>query len=365
MKNWVRTFALTILIIVTVVTLSACVPQENGVNVSIEQQDDQQSSIATNENSVSIGQQNDKASSITINENNTGKGQEDDQASSIAINELNKLRNEVVSRFRNNRTANETGKFIEDTYKKYPNDEIISTIYFYDTSSACYEYSKLLKDSDFYDDAIRYASKISPTYTGEFSDEIIKYATDLLGDTWSEKRNDALQQDVIFDSLTLDEKVGIYIYVQSRYDYYDTKEGYDTGNKYSDAIWSETSKKYGISLGQVTEIWMDMSVIQAKNKNIEIEASKDIEYDALLDYDGEPSLIAVSQDVLDRFLTAQANNNQGTISELSNESKVATVPVGTMVNIIEKKLGVAKVKILNGIYTGNEVWVLIESLKKK
>jgi PBP1b-binding outer membrane lipoprotein LpoB len=43
--------------------------------------------------------------------------------------------------------------------------------------------------------------------------------------------------------------------------------------------------------------------------------------------------------------------------------KVAEVPKGTKVNIIERKLTRAKVRILDDIYKGNEVWVLIESIK--
>lgn len=86
-------------------------------------------------------------------------------------------------------------------------------------------------------------------------------------------------------------------------------------------------------------------------------------YDAKLSYNGGDSIIAIDKESLDRFLTALSNKNQGTLDELFSEKKVSKVPSGTYVNIIEKKLTVAKVKILSGSYEGNVVWTLIESIQ--
>ena len=62
-------------------------------------------------------------------------------------------------------------------------------------------------------------------------------------------------------------------------------------------------------------------------------------------------------------MDALVRGENGTINESYENHKVAEVPKGTKVKIIERKLTRAKVRILDDIYKGNEVWVLIESIK--
>ena len=51
------------------------------------------------------------------------------------------------------------------------------------------------------------------------------------------------------------EKKKICEYIQSRYDYYDKKEGRNTGDKYTDVIWEEVSNMYGLTELEIDIIW--------------------------------------------------------------------------------------------------------------
>lgn len=282
--------------------------------------------------------------------------------------ELADDREQVISKFINERDVLGTGKFIEDTYRKYPDDEVIATIYNYNSAIECREVYSMLEDSEWLDKAKAYASKISPTYVGELHEEIIAYVQDFLGDEWSKTREESLAEDEKLKSLTVEDKKEIHRFIDGRYNYYDKKDGKDTGDKYSEIIWKEASDKFGLAETTISAIWMDIDVIaeigQERAEAMEQER-EDIVCDATLDYEGGKALIAVSEDIMDRFFEALTNENEGTIEELYNGFKVAQVNPGTPVNIIEKKLTRAKVKILDGIYKDSEVWVLIESINEK
>lgn len=88
-------------------------------------------------------------------------------------------------------------------------------------------------------------------------------------------------------------------------------------------------------------------------------------YDATLSYDNGDSLICKSDDILERYMSALVQNNQGTIDELVNSGDVTTVPKGTKCNIVQSGLTKCQVKILEGSHTGETVWVLVESVHKK
>lgn len=60
-----------------------------------------------------------------------------------------------------------------------------------------------------------------------------------------------------YNSLTYSDKVDICRFIKNSYEYYDKKEGRDTGDKYSDQIWREVMKEYGITEIEVTIIWMN------------------------------------------------------------------------------------------------------------
>ena len=88
-------------------------------------------------------------------------------------------------------------------------------------------------------------------------------------------------------------------------------------------------------------------------------------YDAKLSYGSGSVLICISEDAMDRYMKALNNNYQGTIDEMTTNGEIAFTEKDTKCNIVDKKLTKAKVKLLDGSYAGNTVWVIIESLHEK
>ncbi len=89
------------------------------------------------------------------------------------------------------------------------------------------------------------------------------------------------------------------------------------------------------------------------------------EYDARLEYGSGSVLVAISKDAMDRYLTAINNDNQGTIAEMENSGEIGWTEKGTKCNIVDRGIGTYKVKLLDGIYAGNTVYVISESVNEK
>ncbi|KIR01635.1 hypothetical protein P261_00449 [Lachnospiraceae bacterium TWA4] len=83
------------------------------------------------------------------------------------------------------------------------------------------------------------------------------YTSNTTGYSYYEKDATEAQGDN-YSRLTNQEKKAICNYIQSQYDYYNTLEGRDTGDKYSDEIWKDVASKYGLTEKQVTMVWMNM-----------------------------------------------------------------------------------------------------------
>lgn len=284
------------------------------------------------------------------------------------ISDLESVRENVISKFKDSRNVLGTGKYIEDSYNKYSSDEIISNIYFYYSAMECLDFSSATNDS-WYQKAKNYASKVSPDYNGPFSEEMIEWVKNFLGEEWQKEYELALQKEENYKKLTLEDKKDILEYIDQRWQYYANKENlaidsYKLDEMYGDTIWKEAADKYNISINHVSALIMDIDLTKEIGKDYE---SKKIitEFDAILNYDNGSSIIAVSEDALDRYIQALVDKNEGTIAEMRNSFKISFVPKGIKVNIIEKKATVAKVKILDGIFAGNEAWILIESVDEK
>lgn len=94
--------------------------------------------------------------------------------------------------------------------------------------------------------------------------------------------------------------------------------------------------------------------------------NKEIIYDAILEYSGTTGvLICISEDAMDRFMTAVNSGHEGTLQELFLDGQCAYTEQGTKCNIVDKKFTKAKVRLLDGAYAGNVVWVVIEALQEK
>lgn len=89
-------------------------------------------------------------------------------------------------------------------------------------------------------------------------------------------------------------------------------------------------------------------------------------YDATLKYSGTDGvLICTSEDAMDRFMTAVNKGNEGILDELFLDGQCAYTEQGTKCNIVDRKLTKCQVKLLDGSYSGNTVWVVIEALQEE
>ena len=175
--------------------------------------------------------------------------------------ELEIARENVVSKWKTSANELGTGKYIEDIYKQYPDDDTISNIYFYSTAKSQYEFYESLEDTKYLESAKEYAENIDPNYDGELAEEIHAFTNKLLGQTVEEREtsySQAEEKTDKYNSLTNSEKKAICDYIQSRYDYYDSISGGYAGDKYTDKIWQEASAKYGLTTSQLDIIWMNM-----------------------------------------------------------------------------------------------------------
>lgn len=87
-------------------------------------------------------------------------------------------------------------------------------------------------------------------------------------------------------------------------------------------------------------------------------------YDATLDYGGESVLICADEASMDRYMTALGKNDRDQINEMIMAGEIAFAERGIKCNIIKSKATRVQVELLEGIYSGNTVWVVIEAVQK-
>lgn len=152
-----------------------------------------------------------------------------------------------------------TSKFIEDIYKQYPDDDVIANIYYYCIAKELYGYYESMGEDKYLTQAIEYAEKIDPEYSGELASEIHMFVDIIIPDGVSlKKHNEAKKIEDKYNSLTNKEKKEICQYIESRYEYYDKLNGVNSGDKYSNTIMEEAANKYGLTVTQIEIIWMNM-----------------------------------------------------------------------------------------------------------
>lgn len=168
-------------------------------------------------------------------------------------------RNDVIEKWTTAEGELGTARFIEDIYKEYPDDDVISNIYFYCIAKEQYGHYESLGTSKYFDQAIEYAEKIDPDYSGELADEIHAFVDKIIPSGVSQEQHDeAERKEDKYSSLTNKEKKEICEYIESRYEYYDNLNGGYSGDKYSDTIMEEAANKYGLTVTQIEIIWMNM-----------------------------------------------------------------------------------------------------------
>ena len=88
-------------------------------------------------------------------------------------------------------------------------------------------------------------------------------------------------------------------------------------------------------------------------------------YDATLSYGSGSVVVAIDEEALDDFFDALVGKNEATLQELFDSGKLGETPRGTKCAIMKTGITRYKVKLLDGPYEGNTVWVISEAVQKK
>lgn len=175
-------------------------------------------------------------------------------------------REEVIEKWKNHANNTDTSSYIEERYKKFPSDDIISNIYYYCMACEQYNlYTELNKESHL-EAAKKYAQRIDKNYSGEFAEEMHNFVDEVvynrtsetLNSTTEKEKHNTLSEEDRYKSLTNSEKKAICQYIERRYEYYDSVNGGYSGDKYSDIIMREAASKYNLSVQHIEIIWMNM-----------------------------------------------------------------------------------------------------------
>lgn len=171
-----------------------------------------------------------------------------------AYDNQKQAREEVLEKWSNG-TA-ET-MYLLDMHEKYANDEVIANIYYYATALEHYDFYKRFGFEDDLRTTKTYSAMIDKDYSGEYSEEMHKFVSDL-SEALKEENNEIVTEKDRYSSLTNSGKRKICEFIQKRYDYYDSVNGGYSGDKYSDIIMNEAAETYGLTVGQIEIIWMNM-----------------------------------------------------------------------------------------------------------
>ena len=196
------------------------------------------------------------------------------------------------------------------------------------------------------------AAKINPNYDGPYAEEVIGMAIELLGDEYASRATTVIEQKKNYEQLSLQDKLDIVNRISNN------------SGESSDSLWQQIADEYGISKNHVSKIYTDIDVLKSWGQENASE-QETIEYDAYLEYGEGSVLICSSKDSLRRYMEALVDGNDGTIDELEKSGEISYTSKGTKCNVIDRELTMCKVKILDGLYKGNTVWVLAEAVKEK
>ena len=152
-------------------------------------------------------------------------------------------------------------------------------------------------------------------------------------------------------------------------------DGCQNDGRHSMIGFSGTTEWYCDEHYQEMEDILDMMIDDVYSGNQGAGSSEDslsggvsasiVSYDATLRYGNGSILICSSEDAMDKYMIALANGNQGTLDEMAANGEIAYTAKDTKCNIVNRKLTKCQVKLLDGIYAGNIVWVVIEAVQEK
>jgi len=191
-----------------------------------------------------------------------------------------------------------------------------------------------------------YASNSTPTAENEQSEYGVE--------------SDNLYHEKSKTSLTDSEKVDAMVYLISLEDEFGDNI---TDDEY-DELLEIVAEAYGVTSDEIFLLNGDVDVLKkAYSKLYKPSSTPEItQYDATLEYGDGMVLVFVSEEAMERYMTALNNGRQGTQYEMFLNGEVGYTLKGTKCNIVSTRMARAQVKLLEGAYSGSTVWVIIESI---
>lgn len=245
---------------------------------------------------------------------------------------------------------------LEKLYKEYPENEMMRNLYRFCVSNSYFHWAQVLEKPSDIENAKEEAAKIDPKYSGPYSEEVISYAVEVLGEDYAVMAIEANKRQENYDNLSLQDKIDIQNYIA------------DHASMNSDKLWKEIAEMYGISESHVSQVNLDFEVSKAagaQRASKKKAESENIAYDATLSYGTSRVLVANSKEELDEYFSYLRKEDTSSINSMIFNGQIAYVANNTKVKIVDDGLTVVKVRILEGLYKDCECWTIVEAVHKK
>lgn len=231
-----------------------------------------------------------------------------------------------------------------------------------------YNYNRIEKSIDAVYTAKITSSVISNYRDIEYNSDKAKELCDLLKKSYTFHLQESTgiynvgdKEITIIIDTSLPASDGMIVYDQegNSYEYLTTSKPFECVKINGEYIyWKDNSEKKSTSSSSSSSSKPSSSSSSSSNEYTG-------KYDATLKYGSGKVLICISEEAMDRYFTALNKGYEGTIDELESTGQIGWTAKGTKCNIIDFGISRCKVKLLDGIYAGNTVWVITESVEKK
>jgi hypothetical protein len=95
---------------------------------------------------------------------------------------------------------------LRDIYYKHHDNEVIKNLFFFIRACNYYYVADILEDESSRKSGKKEAAKIDPNYDGPYAKEVVTFAKNLLGDSYSELSKIAIKEEENYWNLTIEEK---------------------------------------------------------------------------------------------------------------------------------------------------------------
>lgn len=237
-----------------------------------------------------------------------------------------------------------------------------------ETKAACFNvdsYSFINENNEFQEHYFNTVPKNMPLSNTMLTTDGDNYASNSMPTTENEPSEYGVESDNLYHEksktgLTDSEKVDAMVYLISLEDEF----GDDITDDEYDELLEIVAEAYGVTSDDIFLLNGDADVLKkAYSRLYKPSFTPEItQYDATLEYGEGMVLVFVSEDAMERYMTALNNGRQGTQYEMFLNGEVGYTLKGTKCNIVSTRMTRAQVKLLEGAYSGSTVWVIIESI---